>query len=95
MTATTPRTPGQTARKAAVAAYEALPAILLAAALLMPALAAFAARTALPGDFERKAVEARTGLSIGIAEQGNQALADIRAETRETARLNLVLPKLP
>jgi len=31
-----------TARKAAVAAYEALPAILLAAALMMPAFAALA-----------------------------------------------------
>jgi hypothetical protein len=87
MTATTPRTPGQTARKAAVAAYEALPAILLAAALLMPALAAFAT----------KAAERDTRVELGqvIAEQGNLALADIRAETRETARLNLVLPKLP
>ena len=80
-------TPGETARKAAVAAYEALPAILLAAALLMPALAALATKAA-----ER---ETRVELGQAIAAQGNQALVDIRAETRTAARANLVLPKLP
>jgi len=80
-------TPGETARKAAVAAYEALPAILLAAALLMPALAALAT----------EAAEREVGADLGqvIAAQGNQALADIRAETRATAVANLTLPKLP
>lgn len=73
--------------KAAVAAYEALPAILLAAALLMPALAAFATKAAVQ--------DPRVELSQAIAAQGNQALADIRAETRVAARANLVLPKLP
>jgi hypothetical protein len=72
--------------KAAVAAYEALPAILLAAALLMPALAAFATKAA-----ER---ETRVELGQAIAAQGNQALADIRAEARAKARANLGLPKL-
>jgi hypothetical protein len=91
MTAT-PRNPGETARKAAVAAYEALPAILLAAALLAPAIAALAARQALPADFERQAIEARTGASI--ANQGNGALIEIREESRASLRQHLNLPKL-
>ena len=91
MTAT-PRNPGETARKAAVAAYEALPAILLAAALLAPAIAAFAARTAVPPDLDRKAVEVRTGQTI--AEQGNRALIQIREESREALRQSVTLPKL-
>lgn len=77
----------RTARKAAVAAYEALPAILLAAALLMPAIAALATQEA----------EQQTRVELGqaIAAQGNQALAAIRADARESARANIVLPKLP
>ncbi len=86
---------GPTARKAAVAAYEAIPAVLLAAALLMPAIAAIAQRTTLSDDFERKTVEARTGLSLSIAAQGNQALADIRVESKESLRQTLTLPQLP
>ena len=79
-------------RKAAAAAYEALPAILLAAALLAPALAAFAVKSAVPADLDRKALEVRTGQSI--AEQGNEALVRIREESRETLRQNITLPKL-
>jgi len=96
MTATTRTTPGETARKAAVAAYEALPAILLAAALLMPALAALAVKNSLPANFEQQAVEARTGLSTpdAIADQGNRALIQIREESRASLRQNLTLPKL-
>ncbi len=78
--------------KAAAAAYEALPAILLAAALLAPALAAFAVKSAVPEDLDRKAVEVRTGQSI--AEQGNAALIRIREESREALRQNIALPKL-
>ncbi len=81
--------------KAAAAAYEALPAILLAAALLMPALAALAQRAALSPDFERQALEARTGLSFSIAEQGNAALRQIRADSKESLRQTVALPKLP
>jgi len=88
----TPRNPGETARKAAVAAYEALPAILLAAALLMPALAALAAKTSVPADLERQAIQVRTGQTI--AEQGNRALVDIREESRAALRQHLKLPKL-
>jgi len=84
-----------TARKAATAAYEALPVLLLAAALLMPALAAIAQRAALSPDFERKAIEARTGLSVSIAEQGNQALRQIRTDSKESLRQAIGLPKLP
>ncbi|MGH8629533.1 MAG: hypothetical protein ACREU7_02040 [Burkholderiales bacterium] len=89
----------ESVRKAAAAAYEALPAILLAAALLAPAIAAFAARNAMPDDFDRQAVEVRTGMSItepadSIAEQGNRALVEIRKESRETLLQNLALPKL-
>ena len=67
----------------------------LAAALLAPAVAAIAQRSALAQDFERKAVEARTGLSISIAEQGNAALRQIRADSRESLRQTITLPKLP
>ena len=95
MTTATQTTFGQTARKAAVAAYEALPAILLAAALLAPAVAAIAQRSALSQDFERKAIEARTGLSVSIAEQGNAALRQIRADSKESLRQSITLPKLP
>ncbi|MGQ0586855.1 MAG: hypothetical protein ACT4PK_06600 [Gammaproteobacteria bacterium] len=84
---TYPQETRESVRKAAVAAYEALPAILLAAALLMPALAALAT----------KAAERETQVELGqaISVQGNQALADIRAETRVAAIANLTLPKLP
>lgn len=82
----------ESVRKAAAAAFEALPAILLAAALLMPALAAFAGRAAIPADLERQAIETRTGLSI--AEQGNEALRQIREESREALRRDLAPPKL-
>ena len=81
--------------KAAAAAYEALPALLLAAALLMPALAAIAQHAALSPDFESKALEARTGLSFSIAEQGNAALRQIRADSNESLRQTITLPKLP
>jgi len=75
-------------RKAAAAAFEALPALLLAGALLMPALAALAAKTA-----ER---QAPPGVELGqvIASQGNQALVEIRDEQREALRQSLALPKL-
>ncbi len=95
MTTATRTSFNQTARKAAVAAYEALPAILLAATLLMPAVAAIAQHSALSSDFERKAIEARTGLSLSIAEQGNQAIAQIKAESKASLRETITLPKLP
>ena len=76
-------------RKAAAAAFEALPALLLAGALLMPALAALAAKTA------DKQVAPGVELGQVIASQGNQALLQIRAEQRETLRQTLELPKLP
>ena len=82
----------ESVRKAAAAAFEALPAILLAGALLMPALAAFAGRTAIPTDLDRQAIEVRTGVSI--ADQGNEALIRIREESREALRQNVTLPKL-
>jgi hypothetical protein len=83
--------PGAAVRKAAAAVFEALPALLLAAALLMPALAALAAKSA-----ERQTAP-HPGVALGqvIAAQGNQALAEIRAEQRETLRQGLLLPKLP
>jgi hypothetical protein len=84
----------ETVSKAAAAAYEAFPAILLAAALLMPALAAIAQRSALSADFERRAIEARTGLSVSIAEQGNQALRQIRTDSKESLRQDIALPTL-
>jgi hypothetical protein len=77
-------------RKAAAAAFEALPAILLAGALLMPALAALAAKTAN----QQLAIAPGAEVSQVIAAQGNQALADIRAEQRESLRRSLALPKL-
>lgn len=79
----------ESVRQAAAALFEALPAILLAGALLMPALAALAAKSA-----DR---QTSPGVELGqvIAAQGNQALADIRAEQRETLQQNLMLPKLP
>lgn len=79
----------ESVRKVAAAAFEALPAILLAGALLMPALAALAAKTA-----ERRT---QPGAELGqvIATQGNQALADIRAEQGAALRQGLALPKLP
>jgi hypothetical protein len=79
-------------RKAAVAAYEALPAILLAAALLMPALAAFAVPDVVPADLDRTAVSVRTGLAI--AGQGDRALLQIRAESRQSLKTRLALPAL-
>jgi hypothetical protein len=81
-------------RKAVAAAFEALPAILLAGALLMPALAAFAGRSAEraapPADAAAPAAE----LGREIADQGNRALIEIREESREALRQNLSLPKL-
>ena len=79
---------GTTIRKAAVAAFEALPALLLAAALLMPVIAALANRDAEPAAIE--------GVRVGqvIAAQGNQALADIRQDSRRSVRQNLGLPAL-
>jgi len=76
-------------RKAAAAVFEALPALLLAGALLMPALAALAAKTA------GQAAPA-PGVELGqvIAAQGNKALVDIRAEQREALRQSLALPRL-
>ena len=81
----------ESVRKAAASVYEALPALLLAAALMMPALAALAAKSA-----ERQTAPT-PGAELGrvIAAQGNQALLDIRAEQREALRQNLSLPKLP
>lgn len=77
-------------RKTAVAAYEALPAILLAAALLMPALAALAGPA---GENSREAAApAQAEIGQAIAEQGNRALAQIRAESRESLRKSLALP---
>ena len=78
----------ETVRKAAVAAYEALPAILLAAALMMPALAAFADRSA-----DQVAAD-RAALGQAIAAQGNRALVQIRAEARASVRQNLALPTI-
>jgi hypothetical protein len=72
----------ESARKVAAAVFEALPAVLLAAALLMPALAALAVKDA--DDETRR--EPDVALSQAIAVQGNQALADIRAEARVSAR---------
>lgn len=80
----------ESVRKAAAALFEALPAILLAGALLMPALAALAAKSAGQQPTPSLGVE----LGQVIAAQGNQALADIRAEQRGTLRENLTLPKL-
>lgn len=80
----------ESVRKAAAALFEALPAILLAGALLMPALAALAAKAAGQPPIPNPGVE----LGQVIAAQGNQALADIRAEQRATLRESLTLPKL-
>jgi hypothetical protein len=84
--------PRESAHKAVAAAFEALPAILLAGALLMPALAALAAKTA-----ERANAERPVNVELGqvIAAQGNQALVDLRAEVRASAVANLTLPQLP
>lgn len=83
-------TASETARRAAAAAFEALPAVLLAAALLMPALAAIAGRTA-----ERPAPASPAAqIAPVIADQGNRALAEIREQARESLRQNLALPKL-
>ena len=81
----------ESVRKAAAALFEALPAILLAGALLMPALAALAAKSA-----GQQTASPPPGVELGqvIAAQGNQALADIRAEQRATLRESLTLPKL-
>lgn len=80
----------ESVRKAAAAAFEALPAILLAVALLMPALAAFAGRSA------QRAVEPAPATEVGrdIAEQGNRALIEIRRESRELLRGSLAPPQL-
>lgn len=87
-----PRHPAtaESVRKAAAAAWEALPAILLAAALLMPALAAIADRDAAGAKSATPATE--TGRAI--AEQGNRALAEIRQEARKSLQQNLAPPKL-
>jgi hypothetical protein len=88
---TSPTESSHTLRNAAAAAFEALPAVLLAGALLMPALAALAAKTAERQPAPTPAAE----LGQAIASQGNQALLDIRAEQLQTLRENLTLPKLP
>jgi hypothetical protein len=80
-------------RKAAAAALEALPALLLAAALLTPAVAAFGGRTAAPASGLQPA--AAPMLADEIAEQGNRALVQIRAESRASLRQSLTLPALP
>jgi hypothetical protein len=87
-----PSQTGETVRRAAAAAFEALPAILLAAALLMPALAAIAAKSAE----QQKVTELPVAVEVSqlIAAQGNQALVDIRAEARESMLANLTLPTL-
>lgn len=90
MTAPATRRAAESVRKAAAATFEALPAILLAAALLMPALASFSA----PRGGEPP-VPAVTGLGLVIAAQGNQALIDILAESRESLRRDITLPTLP
>jgi hypothetical protein len=81
----------ESVHKAVAAAFEALPAILLAGALLMPALAALAAKTA-----ERESAERPVNVELGqaIAAQGNQALVDLRAEVRASAIASLTLPQL-
>jgi hypothetical protein len=78
-------------RQAAAAAFEALPAILLAGALLMPALAALASTTA-----ERAAPQAALVEEArqAIADQGNRAVEAIREESRATLPASLALPKL-
>jgi hypothetical protein len=78
-------------RKAAAAAFEALPAILLAGALLMPALAALASTSA------ERAAPAATLVEEArraIAEQGNRAVVEIREESRAKLPAALELPKL-
>jgi hypothetical protein len=83
--------PRESVRKAAAAAFEALPALLLAAALLMPALAALAEKTA---ERETGARPVEVELGQVIAGQGNQALVQIRVEARESARQAIALPTL-
>lgn len=99
MMATHERLPAETpaiaesVRRAAAAAFEALPAILLAAALLMPALAAFAGRTAeraVPAEAPAPASD----VGHEIADQGNRALIEIRDDLRQGLRQNIALPKL-
>jgi hypothetical protein len=86
----------ETLRKAAAATLEALPALLLAAALLMPALVAFAGRTAERAAEPAAPVTAPVVTETGhaIAEQGNRALVEIREDARESLRETLALPKL-
>jgi hypothetical protein len=81
-TTASPR-PGLTLKRAAAGLYEALPAILLAAALLAPAFAALA------GDETPPRRDPQIGLAI--ADQGNRALIQIRAGLRMIAAP--VLPK--
>ncbi len=69
-----------------------LPALLLAHALLMPALAALATRSA-DADAPPQASPAQD-IGHEIAEQGNRALVEIRQEARESLRQNVTLPKL-
>jgi hypothetical protein len=80
----------ESVRKAAAAAFEALPAVLLAAALLMPALAAIAGRTTERAEPVAPAAE----VGRAIADQGNRALAEIREQARESLRPSLAQPKL-
>ena len=75
-------------RQIAAAAYEALPAILLAAALLMPAL------TVLAQPAREAAAPPQAELGRAIADQGNRALLQIRAESRGSLRQSVGLPKL-
>jgi hypothetical protein len=90
MTATRHNDPAESVRKAAAAAFEAIPALLLAAALLMPALAAFASRAA---DADAPATPAQE-VGRAIADQGNRALIEIREDAREALRQDITLPKL-
>ena len=73
-------------RRAAAALAEALPILLLAAALLAPALAA------ITGDEAPRVPSPELGRAI--AEQGNRALLTIRADTREAVR-HMAPPALP
>jgi hypothetical protein len=92
MTVTRRNATAESVRKAAAAAFEALPALLLAAALLMPAVAAVATRAA-DADTPPQAAPAQD-VGREIAEQGNRALVEIREEAREALRQNVALPKL-
>lgn len=76
----------QTLRRAAAGFAEAIPVVLLAAALLAPAFAVLAGPyTGRPHD---------AGLGHVIAEQGNRALLTIRDDARDASR-HMAPPALP